>query len=141
MSRKLQVRRGAKGDLPNLAEGEFGWCTDKKELYIGNADGNFELAGKTYVDNSVKDKANTASLSSATLAASSWSEGVYSFEGMFHNEEYNLEIAVNGDSITTEQLEAFNGAQIVGSATTNIVKALGTIPTIDIPIIITAVKK
>ena len=40
-----------------------------------------------------------------------------------------------------EQLKAWNSAQIVGSSTTNSCKALGDVPTIDIPIIIKAVMK
>lgn len=34
---RIQHRRGAKTDLPlSLYEGEFGWCLDTRELYIGN---------------------------------------------------------------------------------------------------------
>lgn len=34
---RIQHRRGLKADLPeSLNEGEFGWCLDTKELYIGN---------------------------------------------------------------------------------------------------------
>lgn len=37
---RLQHRRGVKLDLPDeLAEGEFGWCLDTRELYIGNSPG------------------------------------------------------------------------------------------------------
>ena len=37
---RMQQRRGLKADLPtNLAEGEFGWCLDTQELYIGNGAG------------------------------------------------------------------------------------------------------
>lgn len=43
--------------------------------------------------------------------------------------------------ITTAQAEAFNGAQIVGSATSNVVKAYGIVPTVDIPVIVKAVRK
>ena len=43
--------------------------------------------------------------------------------------------------ITTSQAEAFNGAQIVGSATSNVVKAYGIVPTVDIPVIVKAVRK
>ena len=37
---RIQHRRGLKTDLPAaLAEGEFGWCLDTRELYIGNTEG------------------------------------------------------------------------------------------------------
>ena len=38
--KKFQVRRGLDANLPKLAEGEFGFCTDTRELYIGSAKGN-----------------------------------------------------------------------------------------------------
>lgn len=37
---RMQHRRGIKTDLPdNLYEGEFGWCVDTRELFIGNGQG------------------------------------------------------------------------------------------------------
>lgn len=43
MSRKLQVKRGKEANLPTLAEGEFGFLTDKKKLYIGSDSGNIKI--------------------------------------------------------------------------------------------------
>lgn len=37
---RIQHRRGLLADLPqNLSEGEFGWCLDTRELFIGNGPG------------------------------------------------------------------------------------------------------
>ena len=36
----LQIRRGLYTELPTLAEGEFGFCTDTHQLYLGSASGN-----------------------------------------------------------------------------------------------------
>lgn len=36
---KIVVKRGYKSDLKNLSEGEFGFCVDTEELYIGNKGG------------------------------------------------------------------------------------------------------
>ena len=37
---RMQQRRGLRADLPpSLAEGEFGWCLDTRELFIGNGIG------------------------------------------------------------------------------------------------------
>ena len=37
---RIQNRRGLYADLPaSLAEGEFGWCLDTRQLFIGNSDG------------------------------------------------------------------------------------------------------
>lgn len=37
---KITIRKGLKADLPVLAEGELGLCTDTEELYIGTSTGN-----------------------------------------------------------------------------------------------------
>lgn len=41
--RQLQIRRGLKGDLPVLADGEPAFCEDTGELFIGTPDGNVLL--------------------------------------------------------------------------------------------------
>jgi len=49
---KIQVRSGLKQNLPLLSQGEFGWCVDSLELFIGNGNvqsgapyqGNTEIA-------------------------------------------------------------------------------------------------
>ena len=33
---RIQVRRGRRTDLPQLASGEFGWAVDSQEIFIGN---------------------------------------------------------------------------------------------------------
>ena len=33
---RIQIRRGRKTELPQLASGELGWSVDSQELYIGN---------------------------------------------------------------------------------------------------------
>ena len=43
MSKKLQIKRGLQVDLPILAEGELGFTTDSKDLYIGTSDGNQQM--------------------------------------------------------------------------------------------------
>lgn len=37
---KIQIRRGLKADLPVLSKGEFGFCLDTNELFIGASEGN-----------------------------------------------------------------------------------------------------
>ena len=37
---KIQIKRGLKSDLPSLNDGEFGYCIDTKELFIGTSTGN-----------------------------------------------------------------------------------------------------
>ena len=85
-------------------------------------------------------KENKAVITSGTMVSSQWSENTYSFESTYPVDRYNIEIALDSTA-TEEQFNAFNSAQIVGSATTNIVKAFGDVPTVDIPIIIKVVAK
>ena len=84
--------------------------------------------------------ASKATIKAATMLASAWSNGTYSFESSYPASTHDLEIALNSTAIS-EQAEAFNSAQIVGSATSNVVKAYGVAPTVDIPIILKVVKK
>lgn len=90
------------------------------------------------LESGLPSKENKATIVAGTMLASGWSNGSYSFESTYPVSKYNIEIALN-NTATAEQFNAFNSAQIVGSATTNIVKAYGSTPTIDIPIIIKAV--
>ena len=81
-------------------------------------------------------------ITTATLLASHWDSTAktYSFETDYPNASYDIEVALDSTA-TAEQAEAFNGAQIVGSAASNTIKAYGDVPTIDIPIILRAVRK
>ena len=78
----------------------------------------------------------------ASLLASRWNADTktYSFETDYPVATYDIEIALDSTA-TSEQAESFNGAQIVGSATSNIIKAYGDVPTVNIPIILKAVTK
>ena len=100
-----------------------------------------EIVGGDYATRAeLNTKENKATITTATLLASGWSNGTYSFETDYPEATYNLEIALDSTA-TTAQAEAFNGAQIVGSATSNIVKAYGEVPTVDIPVILKVVTK
>lgn len=88
------------------------------------------------------DFALKPTITTATLLASNWDSTAktYSFETDYPSESYDIEVALDSTA-TSEQAEAFNGAQIVGSATSNIIKAYGDVPTVDIPIILRVVTK
>lgn len=83
-------------------------------------------------------KENEATIVASTMLAKNWSNGTYSFESTYPVGSYNIEISLNSTA-TLAQVKAFNSANIVGSATSNIVRAYGDVPTVDIPIIIKAV--
>lgn len=63
---KLQIKRGNKANLPTLAPGEFGWCVDTKEMYVGSAEGNVLLNPPTIAWNSITGKPGTFPPSSHT---------------------------------------------------------------------------
>lgn len=125
--RRLQLRRGEKSHMPILAVGELVFVTDENKLYVGDGTTNHCVNPS---DTIIAD----------TLSASAWSNGTYSFESTYPASIYNLEVALNSTA-TIAQAESFNGAQIVGSATSNVVKAYGEVPTVDIPVIIKVVTK
>lgn len=43
---QLQVRRGLEADIPTLAEGEPGFSTDSKKLFIGSSTGNTQIGAQ-----------------------------------------------------------------------------------------------
>lgn len=75
-----------------------------------------------------------------TLVAANWdtTEQTYSFEADYPFAEYNIEVEPSG-TITATQLELWNAALIVGSSDGNIIKALGVLPGVDIPVMIRVV--
>ena len=90
--------------------------------------------------NAVADKSNKPTFSQYTILTSGWSSGVYSFESDFPSATYDIEIEL--DSTATEsQVEAWSGAKPTAVFGTNTMKALGDVPTVDIPVIVKAVMK
>lgn len=46
----MSIKRGEKTRLPTLPDGELGFCTDTKELFIGTIDGNFQVTAPSGSD-------------------------------------------------------------------------------------------
>lgn len=76
----------------------------------------------------------------STMLASGWTGNTYSFEADYPHEQYNIEVAV-ADTATAEQFDAAGAAKMGSSATRNVFTARGDVPTVDIPVIVKAVKK
>ena len=113
---------------------------DSTHRFVTDAEKN-AWSSKSDFSGEYKDLINKPTVSAFTLLASSWgTTGTYSFETDYPNASYDIEIALNSTA-TIAQAEAFNGAQIVGSATSNVVKAYGIVPTVDIPIVLKVVMK
>lgn len=75
-----------------------------------------------------------------TMTHGSWSNSQYSFEDAYPNAKYNISVSV-ASTASSAQFDAFGKAKIVGNATTNVVKALGTVPTQDIPVMLKITRK
>jgi len=75
-----------------------------------------------------------------TMSQSGWSSSQYSFESTYPNVNYNISVSV-ASTATSAQFDAFGKAKIVGNATSNVVKALGTVPTTDIPVMLKITRK
>lgn len=76
----------------------------------------------------------------ATLTASNWSNKIYSFEKTYPNNQYDITVSVAPTATATEY-DAFSNAKICRDANRNIIKAVGTVPNIAIPVIIKVVSK
>ena len=90
--------------------------------------------------NAVADKSNKPTFSQYTILTSGWSGGVYSFESAFPNATYDIEIEL-GSTATESQVEAWSSAKVTAVFGTNTMKALGDVPSVDIPVIVKAVVK
>lgn len=55
MANKIQIRRGLRADLPTLSIGEFGLCTDTRQIFIGTATGNVEIANMNHTHDFTHD--------------------------------------------------------------------------------------
>lgn len=69
-----------------------------------------------------------------TMEAAKWSNQMYSFEVEYPHDRYIITIEPD-QSCTEDQFDAWSAAMMVGSISTNAVKAFGEQPNTDIPII------
>ena len=111
-------------------------------VYVGSTSGTNKDSGSKKLATEDYVSSLKPTITTTTLLASSWDSATktYSFESTYPNASYDIEVALDSTA-TSEQAEAFNDAQIVGSATSNIIKAYGEVPTVDIPIILKVVRK
>lgn len=82
------------------------------------------------------------------IGAGTWYDGgtsadsnVYSLESLYPSTSYDVSIEPNGAMITSAQYEAWSKAQILGNPDENTIRALGTVPTVDIPVVLTVTSK
>lgn len=95
-----------------------------------------------FIQNSAKATPVSETLT-YTLLANKWSNGYYVFT-QYPDDEYDIEIALDGLNCTASQKEAFDNAEITGCfgyQNSNAIKVWGEVPTVNIPIMLRAVKK
>lgn len=95
---------------------------------------------EAFIQNPAIPVAVKPTYNTATMTASGWSGNTYSFEADYPKNTYDISIEV-APTATAEQFEAFGGAMICGSVDSNVATALGDVPTVDIPVIVKAVRK
>ena len=88
------------------------------------------------------DFALKPTITTTTLTASNWDSTAttYSFEATYPSTSYDIEVEIDGDHATDEQINAWVAAKMLSSSSNKII-AKGTIPTVDIPIILTVISK
>lgn len=106
--------------------------------------GNADTATKATQDASGNVITSTysrkASIVSATLSASSWSDSQYSFESTYPKASYDIEVGIDGDNATDAQYKAWAALKPMDSQS-NILKVKGKTPSIDIPILLKITEK
>lgn len=69
--RKLQLRRGTKANLPTLASGELGFCTDTKEIYVGDGSANTRVGGGITLTGTLAAGSTSLTLSNSLITTDS----------------------------------------------------------------------
>ena len=145
---RLTLSNGAYYDVP-ITDGKDGEGAGDmlKSVYDTNDSGVVDNAEKVNshtvgidVPEDAKFTDTIASYSESSILAANWNGDKYSFEDNYPKTANDISIEPS-NAITMDQYKSWCKAKIVGSSSTNILKALGTIPTIDIPVIIGVTKK
>ena len=154
--RGIQGIQGVRGEKGEKGDPGTGIGDMTKSVYDTNNSGSVDNADKvnnhtvnsdvptdakftdTIVD--ITGKANKTTYSEKTLLATTWVNATYSFETDYPVANNDVVIEPSA-TITSDQYKAWGKAKIVGSSTDNKLTALGTVPTINIPVIMGVTSK
>ena len=89
---------------------------------------------------STLEKADSTRYDNVTMTAAGWKGKTYSFEAAYPSDLWNIVISVAATA-TSAQYDAFAAAKVCGNPTSNVVTAIGEVPSVDIPLIVKAVRK
>ena len=115
-----------KDNLVN-AMNEVKALADKNKTDLGNTNTEVGKLKATYAE--------------VTLISTSWSEQTYSFESTYPSNTYDIEIELSGNANKDIAKVWGKTIPVPSPDGKNIIKALGTVPTINIPIRVKVVKK
>lgn len=127
----------------NLGNKETLTTSKKDDLVVAvNEVNKISKENKTSIDNTKTEVGKLkATYSEVTLEAANWSGQTYSLEATYPSATYDIEIELSGNA-TKDIAKVWGKVIPVPSPDKqNIIKALGTVPTVNIPIRIKAVKK
>ena len=159
----LPIAKGDKGDTGNTGatgatgatgpQGEPGAATTLSSLGITSTsselnvlDGitatvtelNYTYGVTSNIQTQLNDKARAKIVSSITLASSSWSSSNYTISNANITTSSVITISPSS-SMTSTQYDAVAGAKIIENSISTgqvVLKALGTVPTVDCPVVI-----
>lgn len=141
---KFNIKQALNNNWAHIKEllTEMRTTIDKKvnaETGKGLSTNDFDNDYKIKVDNA-QEKPESGEM---TLAAASWNvtNKSYSFEEDYPNTQYDIVIELDGGAATEAQTEAWDSANIKGNYPENILYTKGDLPTVDIPVIRTVIKK
>ena len=134
------------------AGGDYSSSTEYEKLTIVNYQGGSYMSLQTTEGNlptntnywmKLGENNKQTIIANKTLLASGWDSttNVYSFETEYPSTNYNLIGVYPQENATDDQRKALSKADIGGYYSTNIAKAHGTVPTIDIPVVLEIVEK
>lgn len=123
----------AKSDLASAVQVSL----DKADTALQETE--YDPSGKVKAAGGIPDYVK-ATYTAMTLLSFRWSNKTYSLESPYPNASYDIVVSV-APNATVAQYDVFSKAKICGSANSNVLTALGTVPTVDIPVIVKAVRK
>lgn len=123
----------AKPDLASAVQTSL----DKADTALQETE--YDPSGKVKAAGGIPDYVK-ATYTAMTLLSFRWSNKTYSLESPYPNASYDIVVSV-APNATVAQYDVFSKAKICGSANSNVLTALGTVPAVDIPVIVKAVRK
>lgn len=112
MANTIQIRRGAKSSLPTLNAGELAFCTDTKQVYVGDGTTNYHLIlPPTGYDTVKAVYKNTTTI---TIKAG----GQFTANGSLHTVAADFDLTTTSDLTTDDTLTADTWYHVVTNGTT-----------------------